>query len=76
MGGTNDISRNETKNCINALKSTLSALTSTKVVVKEIRKAHINKVCKRLKHVEVLDINKISRACHTRYGQHLNKIGK
>jgi hypothetical protein len=88
MGGANDISRNETKNCTNTLKSTLSALTSTNVVVlnipsrhdlvkesivnKEIRKANmdINKVCKRFRNVEVLDINNISRACHTRHGQH------
>jgi hypothetical protein len=94
MGGANDISRNETKNCINTLKSTLSALTSTNVVVlniptrhnlvkesivnKEIRKANMdkNKVCKRFRNVEVLDINNISRTCHTRHGQHLNKIGK
>jgi hypothetical protein len=72
MGGATDISRNETINCINTLKSTLSALTSTNVVVlniparhylvkesivnKEIRKANmdINKVCKRLSNVEVL----------------------
>jgi hypothetical protein len=58
MGGANDISRNKTRNCINTLKSTLSALTSTNVVVlniptrhdliqesivnKEIRKANID----------------------------------
>jgi hypothetical protein len=94
MGGANDIYRNETKNYINTLKSTLSALTSTNVVVlnipsrhdlvkesivnKKIREANmdINKVCKRFRNVEVLDINNISRACHTRHGQHLNKIGK
>jgi lysophospholipase L1-like esterase len=94
MGGANDISRNETRNCINTLKTTLSALMSTSVVVlniparhdlvkesivnKEIRKENmdINKVCKRFSNVEVLEINNISRACYTRYGQHLNKIGK
>jgi lysophospholipase L1-like esterase len=94
MGGANDISRNETKNCINTLKCTLSALTSTNVVVlniptrhdliqesvvnKEIRKANIDisKVCKRFRNVEVLDISNISRAYHTRHGQHLNKKGK
>jgi hypothetical protein len=96
MGGANDISRNETMNCtsINTLKTTLSALTSTNVVVlniparydlvkesivnREIRKANmdVNKVCKRFRNVEVLEINNISRACYTRHGQHLNKIGK
>jgi replicative DNA helicase len=94
MGDANDISRNETMNCINTLKSTLSALTSTNVVVlnipamydlvkesivnREIRKANmdINKVCKRFRNVEVLDITNISRACYTRHGQHLNKTCK
>jgi hypothetical protein len=94
MSGANDIPRNETKNCINTLKRTLSALTSTNVVVrniptrhdlvkesiinKEISKANmdINKVCKRFRDVKVLDISNISRACHTRHGQHLNRIGK
>jgi hypothetical protein len=33
MGGANAIAKNETKNCINTLKRTLSALTSTNVVV-------------------------------------------
>jgi lysophospholipase L1-like esterase len=58
MGGANDMAKNETKNCINTLKKTLSALTSTNVVVlniptrhdlitesianKEIRKANID----------------------------------
>jgi hypothetical protein len=36
----------------------------------------INKVCKRFSNVEVLEINNISRACYTRHGQHLNKIGE
>jgi hypothetical protein len=94
MGGANDISRNESKNCINTLKTTLSALTYTNVMVlniparhdlvkesianKEIRKANkdINKVCKRFSNVEALEINNISRACYTRHGQHINKIGK
>jgi hypothetical protein len=60
MGCANDISMNETKNCINTLKSTLSALTSTNVAVlnipsrhdlvkesivnKEIRKANIDRI--------------------------------
>jgi GTPase SAR1 family protein len=90
----NDVSRNETKNCITTLKSRLSALTSTNVVVlniptrydlikesvvnKEVKKANmvINKVCRRFRNVKVLDISNISRAWHTRHGQHLNKIGK
>jgi radical SAM superfamily enzyme len=40
MGGANDISRNETKNCINTLKSTHSALTSKNVVVLNIPTRH------------------------------------
>jgi hypothetical protein len=94
MGGANDISRNETMNCINTLNTTLSALTSTNVVVlniparyvlvkesivnKEIRKANmdINKVCKRFRNVEVLEINNISSARYTRHGENLNKIDK
>jgi hypothetical protein len=40
MGGANDISRIETKNGINTLKSTLSALTSTNVVVLNIPTRH------------------------------------
>jgi lysophospholipase L1-like esterase len=94
MGGANDISRNVTRNCLNTLKTTLSVLTSTNVVVpniparhdlvkesivnKEIRKANmdINKVCKRFSNVEVLEIDNISRACHTRHRQHLNKKAK
>jgi hypothetical protein len=40
MGSTNDISRNETINCMNTLKTTLSALTSTNVVVLNIPAGH------------------------------------
>jgi lysophospholipase L1-like esterase len=40
MGGANDISRNETINCRNTLKTTLSALTSTNVVVLNIPARH------------------------------------
>jgi hypothetical protein len=40
MGGANDISRNETKNCVNTFKSTLFALTSTNVVVLNILTKH------------------------------------
>jgi flavin reductase (DIM6/NTAB) family NADH-FMN oxidoreductase RutF len=36
MGDANDIARNETTNCINTLKRTLSALTRTNVVVLNI----------------------------------------
>jgi hypothetical protein len=36
----------------------------------------INKVCKRFRNVEVLDINDINRVCHTSHGQHLNKVDK
>jgi hypothetical protein len=93
MGGANDTARNETRNCINTLKRTLSALNCTNVVVlnipvrhdlikesivnKEIRKANIeiNKLCKRFRNVKMLDISNISRAYHTRHGQHLNRAG-
>jgi uncharacterized protein YacL len=53
-------------------------LVKESIINKEIRKAKmdINKVCKRFRNVEVLDINNVSRACHTRYGQHLNKRDK
>jgi hypothetical protein len=53
-------------------------LIKESIVNEEIRKANmvINKVCKRFRNVKVLDISNISRACHTRHGQHLNKIGK
>jgi hypothetical protein len=53
-------------------------LVKESVVNKEIRKANmdINKVWKRFSNVEELEINNISRACCTRHGQHLNKIGK
>jgi hypothetical protein len=40
MGGANDISRNETINCINTLKTTLSALMPTNVVVLNIPARH------------------------------------
>jgi hypothetical protein len=92
MGGASDISRNETRNCINTLKTTHSALTSTNAVVlniparhdlvkesivnKEIRKANVDKVCKRFSNVEVLEVDNISRTCYTRHGQHLNKKRK
>jgi radical SAM superfamily enzyme len=36
LGEANDIAKNETKNCINTLKRTFSALTSTNVVVLNI----------------------------------------
>jgi hypothetical protein len=56
MGGANDIAKKETKNCINALKRTLSALTSTNVVVLNIPTRHdlitepIYKTCKSAGH--------------------------
>jgi hypothetical protein len=40
MGGANHIAKKETKNCINTLKRTLSALTSTNVVVLNIPTRH------------------------------------
>jgi hypothetical protein len=40
MGGANDIARNETRNCINTLKRTVSALTCTNVVVLNIPVRH------------------------------------
>jgi hypothetical protein len=64
MGGANDISRNEAKNCINTLKSTLSALTSTNVVVLNIPSSHdlvkesiLNKEIRKAN----MDINKVCK---------------
>jgi hypothetical protein len=53
-------------------------LLKESVVNKEIRKANmdINKVCKRFRNVKVLDLSNVSRAHHTRHGQHLNRVGK
>jgi hypothetical protein len=53
-------------------------LIQESIVNKEIRKANIDisKLCKRFRNVEVLEISNISRAYHTRQGQHLNKKGK
>jgi hypothetical protein len=36
----------------------------------------INKVCKRFRSVKVLDISNISRACNTKQGEDLHRIGK
>jgi hypothetical protein len=62
MSGANDISSNETRNCINTLKTTLSALTSTNVVVLNIPARHdlvkesiVNKEIRKAN----MDINKV-----------------
>jgi hypothetical protein len=53
-------------------------LMKESIVNKEVKKANmdINKVCRSFRNVKVQDISNISRAWHTRHGQHLNKIGK
>jgi hypothetical protein len=64
IGGANDISRNETKNCINTLKRTLSAVTSTYVMVLNIPTRHdliqesiVNKEIRKAN----MDINKVCK---------------
>jgi hypothetical protein len=56
----------------------MHVLIKESVVNKEIRKANvdINKICKRFRNVMVLDLSNVSKAYHTRHGQHLNRIGK
>jgi lysophospholipase L1-like esterase len=85
MGGANDIAKNETKNCINTLKRTLSALTSTNVVVliiptrhdlitesivnKEIRKANID-IYKISKRLKNVKVLDISNICREYHTRH------
>jgi hypothetical protein len=51
-------------------------LIKESIVIKEIRKGNvnINKIHKRFRNVEVLDLSNISRIYHTKHGQHLNRI--
>jgi hypothetical protein len=63
MGGANDIAKNETKNCINTLKRTLSALTSTNVVVLNIPSRH-DLITESIVNKEIRNSNKdISKIC-------------
>jgi hypothetical protein len=85
MGGANDIAKNETKNCIITLKRTLSALTSTNVVVlniptrhnlitesivnKEIRKANMN-IYKICKRLKNIKVLNISNISREYHTRH------
>jgi lysophospholipase L1-like esterase len=91
MGGTNDISRNETINCINTLKTTLSALTSTNVVVlniparhdlvkesivnKEIRKANMD-INKVCKRFSNVEVLEIHNISRACYTRHVQHLNK
>jgi lysophospholipase L1-like esterase len=79
MGGANDISRNETINCINTLRTTLSALTSTNVEVLNIPARHdlvkdsiVNKEIRKAN----MDINKVCKRFSNVEALEINKISR
>jgi hypothetical protein len=79
MGGDNDIYRNETINCINTLKTKLSALSSTNVVVLNIPARHglvkesiVNKEIRKAN----MDINKVCKRFNNVEVLEINNISR
>jgi hypothetical protein len=58
--------------CCGSQYPTRHGLIKESIINKEIKKANmdINKVCRRFRNAKVLVISNISRAWHTRHGQH------